>query len=110
MLRDYHKKQKDFKSGAKVTVDRITTYFYILLYKVQGGHNVRIYGNVRNCTDFQKSANEMFGLYGFLFLVYGKSVPTFYFKINKIVILAICHTVVTKVLECVIISVMVLMN
>ena len=36
--------------------------------------------------------------------------PYILFKINKIVILAICHTVVTKVLECVIISVMVLMN
>ena len=45
-----------------------------------------------------------------IFIFGVRKIRTFYFKINKIVILAICHTAVTKVLECVIISVMVLMN
>ena len=40
---------------------------------MQGGHNVRMYGNVRKCTDFLKSAKKMYGLYGFFILVYGIS-------------------------------------
>ena len=65
---------------------------------------------------------EMYGIVGIFkkllkkcsdctdFLFWCTKNPYILFSNKKIVILAICHTVVTKVLECVIISVMVLMN